>query len=115
MQLCNLQTGTVRPAGLRSARATPAFTTSVRSNGSAVRVQQKSGKMERRSSSIVKAVAQSSITSASSSTTTKPMDIVFISAEIAPWSKTGGLADVCGSLPVELAYVFFPIAITDLP
>ena len=30
------------------------------------------------------------------------MNIVFASSEIAPFAKTGGLADVCGSLPVEL-------------
>ncbi|THU57393.1 hypothetical protein C4D60_Mb03t03060 [Musa balbisiana] len=29
--------------------------------------------------------------------------IVFVSAEAAPYSKTGGLADVCGSLPISLA------------
>jgi starch synthase len=30
------------------------------------------------------------------------LNIVFASSEIAPFAKTGGLADVCGSLPVEL-------------
>lgn len=30
------------------------------------------------------------------------MNIVFASSEVAPFAKTGGLADVCGALPVEL-------------
>ena len=29
----------------------------------------------------------------------KPLKIVFVSAEVAPWSKTGGLGDVAGALP----------------
>jgi granule-bound starch synthase len=32
-----------------------------------------------------------------------PLDIVFVSAEVSPWSKTGGLGDVVGGLPIELA------------
>eukprot|EP00210_Caulerpa_lentillifera_P004667 g4452.t1 len=31
------------------------------------------------------------------------MNLVFISAEVTPWSKTGGLGDVVGGLPIELA------------
>eukprot|EP00232_Nephroselmis_pyriformis_P002636 CAMPEP_0182913272 /NCGR_PEP_ID=MMETSP0034_2-20130328/37952_1 /TAXON_ID=156128 /ORGANISM="Nephroselmis pyriformis, Strain CCMP717" /LENGTH=621 /DNA_ID=CAMNT_0025049985 /DNA_START=21 /DNA_END=1886 /DNA_ORIENTATION=+ len=36
-------------------------------------------------------------------TTESSMNIVFVSAEVSPWSKTGGLGDVVGGLPVELA------------
>ncbi|CAG9462036.1 unnamed protein product [Pedinophyceae sp. YPF-701] len=35
--------------------------------------------------------------------TSRPMPLVFVSAEVAPWSKTGGLGDVLGGLPVEMA------------
>jgi starch synthase len=31
------------------------------------------------------------------------LEILFFSSEVAPWSKTGGLADVAGSLPQSLA------------
>ena len=35
--------------------------------------------------------------------TPRPMNLVFVAAEVAPWSKTGGLGDVLGGLPIELA------------
>jgi starch synthase len=35
--------------------------------------------------------------------TGRKLDIVFVSAEVAPWSKTGGLGDVMGSLPRAMA------------
>lgn len=31
------------------------------------------------------------------------LNIAFVSAEVAPWSKTGGLGDVVGGLPIELS------------
>ena len=32
----------------------------------------------------------------------KNLDIVIVSSEVVPFAKTGGLADVCGALPIEL-------------
>ena len=31
------------------------------------------------------------------------MKIAFVSSEVFPYAKTGGLADVAGSLPIELS------------
>ncbi|CAM6102451.1 unnamed protein product [Calypogeia fissa] len=35
--------------------------------------------------------------------TNNAFNIIFVSSEVAPYSKTGGLGDVCGALPVALA------------
>ena len=39
------------------------------------------------------------------------MNIVFASSEVAPFAKTGGLADVCGSLPAELQRLGHNVAV----
>lgn len=39
------------------------------------------------------------------------MNIVFASSEVAPFAKTGGLADVCGALPIELARLGHNVAV----
>ena len=31
------------------------------------------------------------------------MNVLFATSEVVPFAKTGGLADVCGTLPVEVA------------
>ena len=41
------------------------------------------------------------------------MNIVFASSEVAPFAKTGGLADVCGALPVELHRAGHNVAVID--
>jgi len=33
----------------------------------------------------------------------QPLQVVFVTTEVAPWSKVGGLGDVMASLPTALA------------
>lgn len=40
-----------------------------------------------------------------------PLNIVFASSEVTPFAKTGGLADVCGALPVDLAQMGHNVAV----
>lgn len=39
------------------------------------------------------------------------VNILFVSSEVVPFAKTGGLADVCGSLPIELARLGHQVAV----
>ncbi len=39
------------------------------------------------------------------------MKILFVSSEVAPFAKTGGLADVCGALPRELAKIGHDVSV----
>lgn len=48
-------------------------------------------------------VAKAAMNGVSAPGPASPLNIVFVSAEVSPWSKTGGLGDVVGGLPVELA------------
>jgi len=47
--------------------------------------------------------AHSNIANRVVETTDSPMNIVYVTSEVAPWSKTGGLGDVAGALPPAMA------------
>src|SRR5262245_18429683 len=39
------------------------------------------------------------------------LNILFASSEVSPFAKTGGLADVCGALPIELSRLGHDVAV----
>lgn len=71
------------------------------SNASIVDCQQKLAAVRRvqRGQLVVRAYGPANGTTEK---TMAPMSIIFVSAEVSPWSKTGGLGDVVGGLPVEV-------------
>ena len=98
MQLRNQ--ANLRPAGLTLRPARPS---AVFRQASAKKNIAKSHNRNAIPQAVAKPTSATTSSPSSEPATKNPLNIVFVAAEVAPWSKTGGLADVTGSLPVELA------------
>ena len=70
------------------------------SSGLAANIKHIAGAIQQKQRAVVAQAAGNGVSAPGPAT---PLNIVFVSAEVAPWSKTGGLGDVVGGLPVELA------------
>jgi len=104
-QQCGARGGAKAARGVVQARRGGSASASLASSSSVASSRAAVSRGARRAQPVLRASAGAGASSAVVTPTLPetPLDIVFVSAEVAPWSKTGGLGDVISGLPVELA------------